>query len=65
MKLNWNFQGGWGGLRKNPFHEGGMDIFWNYTIWQKEGNVFLVLWAGMNKNKDKLLLYYLVKIELT
>ena len=20
------------GLRKNPFHGGGMDIFWNYTI---------------------------------
>ena len=23
---------GEGGLRKNPFHGGGMDIFWNYTI---------------------------------
>ena len=35
MKLNWNFQrgeGGGGGLRKNPFRGGGMDIFWNYTI---------------------------------
>ena len=34
MKLNWNFQrggGGWG-LRQNPFHKGGMDIFWNYTF---------------------------------
>ena len=33
-KLNWNFQmgGGGGGLRKNPFHGGGMDIFWNHTI---------------------------------
>jgi len=32
MKLNWNFQRGWGGLRKNPFRGGGMDIFWNYTF---------------------------------
>ena len=34
IKLNWNFQrgGGGGGLRKNPFRGGGMDIFWNYTI---------------------------------
>ena len=34
MKLNWNFQRvrGGGGVRKNPFHGGGMDIFWNYTI---------------------------------
>ena len=23
---------GMGGLRKNPFNGGGMDIFWNYTI---------------------------------
>ena len=27
------FPEGWrGGLRKIPFHGGGMDIFWNYTI---------------------------------
>ena len=33
MKLDWNFQrGGGGGLRKNPFHGGGMDIFGNHTI---------------------------------
>ena len=37
MKLNWNYYrgraGGGGGLRKkNPFHGGGMDIFWNYGI---------------------------------
>ena len=35
VKLYWNFQrggGGGGGLRKNPFHGGGMDIFWNYTM---------------------------------
>jgi len=25
MKVNWNFQRG-GRVRKNPFHEGGMDI---------------------------------------
>ena len=36
MKLNWNFQRG-GGLRKNPFHGGGMDIFWNYTILKRKG----------------------------
>ena len=29
MKLNWNFQRGGGGLRKNPYCGGGMDIFWN------------------------------------
>ena len=35
MKLDWNFQrdgGGGGGQRKNPFHEGGMDNFWNHTF---------------------------------
>ena len=31
MKLKWYFQRG-GGLRKNPFHGGGMDIIWNYTF---------------------------------
>ena len=33
MKLDWNFQRG-GGLRKNPFREGGlgMDNFWNHTM---------------------------------
>ena len=28
----WNFQRGREVLEKNPFHGGGMDIFWNYTI---------------------------------
>ena len=34
MKLNWNFLRGGrgGGLRKNLFRGGGMDIFWNYTM---------------------------------
>ena len=33
MKFNWNFQrAGVGGLRKNPFCGGGIDIFWNYTL---------------------------------
>ena len=32
MRLNWNFQRGWGVLIKNPFCGGGMDILWNYTI---------------------------------
>jgi len=34
LKLNWNFQRGGGGweLRKNPFHGGVMDNFWNYTL---------------------------------
>ena len=31
-KLNWNFQRSEGGLRKHPFCGGGMDIFWNNTI---------------------------------
>ena len=26
-------QGGGGGLRKNPFHGGVMDNFWNHTLW--------------------------------
>ena len=26
------FPEGWGGVWKNPFRGGGMDIFWNYTI---------------------------------
>jgi len=29
MKLNWNFQRGWTGARENPFHGGGIAIFWN------------------------------------
>ena len=33
MKLNWNYYRDRGGLRKkNPFHGGGMDIFWNYRV---------------------------------
>ena len=32
MKLNWSFQRGGGVLEKNPFHGGGMDIFWNYIL---------------------------------
>ena len=34
MKFDWNFQGGGGGggQRQNPFHEGGMDNFWNHTF---------------------------------
>ena len=38
MKLDWNFQtgkGGGGGLKKNPFHEGGVDNFWNHTLCKK------------------------------
>ena len=31
------FPGGWGGLRKNPFRGGAMDIFWNYTILANPG----------------------------
>jgi len=26
------FPKGWRGITKIPFHEGGMDVFWNYTI---------------------------------
>ena len=29
------FPEGWGGLRKNPFRGGSMDIFWNYTFCKK------------------------------
>ena len=29
---------GRGGHRKNPFRGGGMDIFWNYTMYQKPKN---------------------------
>ena len=33
VKLYWNFQrGGEGGLKKNPFCRGGIDIYWNYTL---------------------------------
>ena len=32
MKLNWIPEGWGGGLRKNLFRGGGMDIFWNYTF---------------------------------
>ena len=27
------FPEGWGVLEKNPFRGGGMDIFWNYTMY--------------------------------
>lgn len=37
MKLNWNFQRGWGGdLRKNPLRGGGMDIFWRLHNLEQE-----------------------------
>ena len=26
------FPEGWGGVGKNPFRGGGIDIFWNYTF---------------------------------
>ena len=32
------YEGGWGGLRKNPFHGQGMKIFWNYTLFTS-GNI--------------------------
>ena len=32
MKLNWNFQTGWGALEKIPSVGGGVDIFWKYTL---------------------------------
>ena len=41
MKLNkLEFLEGWGGggLGKNPFGGGGMDIFWNYTL--KKNSIF-------------------------
>ena len=27
---------GWGGHMKNPFRGGGMDIFWNHTIYNSQ-----------------------------
>ena len=44
MKFNWNFQRS-GGLRKNPFHGGGKDNLWNYTIpdgWEGDERVVVV-----------------------
>ena len=32
MKLYWDFQRGGEVLEKNPFRWGGMDIFWNHTM---------------------------------
>jgi len=32
MKLNIGISREMGGLTQNPFHRGGMDIFWNYTL---------------------------------
>jgi len=28
----WEWEGGRGDLRENPFHGGGADIFWNYIV---------------------------------
>ena len=40
---------GQGGVRKNPFHGGGMDIFWNYTIrktgWSEYSRSFISSWS--------------------
>ena len=46
MKLNWNFQMGGGGLGENPFRGGGMDIFWNYTLYH-------ITKVTIHKNKIK------------
>ena len=32
-QAQWEFPEGLGDLEKNPFHRGGMDIFWNYTLY--------------------------------
>ena len=43
------FPEGWGGVRKNPFHGGGMDIFWNYPIrktgWSEYSRSFISSWS--------------------
>ena len=31
-RRDWNFQRGGVVLKRNPFHGGGKDIFWNYTF---------------------------------
>ena len=49
------FPEGWGGggLRKNPFRTGGMDIFWNYTMIQGYAQRhFYTLFIDMRKNKQ-------------
>ena len=33
MRLNWNFQGGWGDSNQKAFRGKSMDIFWNSTIY--------------------------------
>ena len=40
--LEWKFQGGGGFKQKCPPWVGGIDIFWNYTIW---GNINCSIWA--------------------
>ena len=39
MKLNWNFKRV-GVLEKNPFHRRGIDIFWNYTISERQNSLW-------------------------
>ena len=41
MKLNWNFKRV-GGLEKNPFHRRGIDIFWNYTISERQNSLWWI-----------------------
>ena len=36
MKLNWNFQGGWGGPNQKAVRARCFDIFWNNTISTKK-----------------------------
>ena len=38
MKLNWSFQRDWGSSMMDVFHDGGMDIFWNSTLWGAMGS---------------------------
>ena len=38
------FPEGWRGVRKTPFHRGGMDIYWNYTLnqWRQKCSLLQV-----------------------
>ena len=56
MKLNQISRGGGGDLRENPFHRGGIDIIWNYTLKSQ-----CVTLSGRNQSG---LVYMLIVIDM-
>ena len=50
-KRDWNFlrDGGWDSYKKNLFHGGDLDIFWNYTLLISTSLIRVSTTTGSNK----------------